>query len=230
MSNGKLIPARIGYFEIGGLGGVQDAIIKKQLSIESLLEFLCTPDIGSDAENILRRFQTISQNSPQLAIVPHEPSVLERFYWPLRNAKASFVLGNYLSTIALCGFVAEMVAIFLLEDAEQNESQGHSIDLKVQHLSKDQIGSMRQVERVKLLFKNRVISEEMKDAYTRVRKIRRQSLHYFSDAHKDLSRDAVEAFSNAANIVQMATVQTVQDGGLILAPALIRLLSREGIL
>jgi hypothetical protein len=43
---------------------------------------------------------------------------LDRLVWPLRHAKASYMVGNYLAVIALTGMVAEMVALLQWEVAE----------------------------------------------------------------------------------------------------------------
>jgi hypothetical protein len=59
-------------------------------------------------------------------IVSAEPTILGKLVWPLRHAKGSYALGNYLAPIALCGMVGEMVAI-LLWDIAKVTLQGHPI-------------------------------------------------------------------------------------------------------
>lgn len=59
--------------------------------------------------------EEITQNPPGVLIAPDDKGLLGKVVWPLRQAKALYVLGNYIGTIALCGMVAEMTTILLFE-------------------------------------------------------------------------------------------------------------------
>jgi hypothetical protein len=54
-------------------------------------------------------FHQISPEPVRLVAVPAEQRILDKLAWPLRHAKASYMVGNYLAVIALYG-MAEMVA------------------------------------------------------------------------------------------------------------------------
>ena len=81
---------------------------------EEILNYMC-PTTSSSIDNLIVRYKEISIENPRLSIVPAEDRILEKLIWPLRHAKASFVIGNYLGTISLCGMVAEMVAILYFD-------------------------------------------------------------------------------------------------------------------
>ena len=82
-----------------------------------VVKYLCTPGTDVTVDALVGRYNEVSKE-PTLSVVPAEANILEKLIWPLRNAKASYMVGNYLGTIALCGMVAEMVAILLFEIAE----------------------------------------------------------------------------------------------------------------
>ena len=82
------------------------------------LEFLCAPGVPSDPESLATRYREIAPERVRLFVAPAEPRILEKLVWPLRHAKAAYMVGNYLATIALGGMVAEMVTMLLFDTAE----------------------------------------------------------------------------------------------------------------
>jgi hypothetical protein len=87
----------------------------KSPTAEDLFKFMCTPGVPSDAGSLTARYKEISQERARLFVAPDDQRILEKLVWPLRHAKASYVVGNFLSTIALCRAVTEMMAFFLFE-------------------------------------------------------------------------------------------------------------------
>ena len=83
------------------------------------MRFLCPANEPLNLDTILARYKEISTEPVRLFLAPAEQRILDKLVWPLRHAKASYMVGNYLSVIALCGMVAEMVAILLWEIADQ---------------------------------------------------------------------------------------------------------------
>lgn len=78
---------------------------------ETILSFLCPPGTPADSASLVARYKRISTEPVRLFAAPVEPRILETLVWPLRHAKASYVIGNNLSVVALCGMVSEMVAL-----------------------------------------------------------------------------------------------------------------------
>lgn len=85
---------------------------------EAVLGFICPPETSSDVAALVRRYKEIASEPVALAVVPAEQRILDKLVWPLRHAKASYMVGNYLAVIALAGMVAEMVALLRWEVAE----------------------------------------------------------------------------------------------------------------
>src|SRR5438128_2592602 len=90
-------------------------------SPESVLSFLCPDRATADVASLVKRYREISPEPVSLVAVPAEQRILDKLAWPLRHAKASYMVGNYLAVIALCGMVAEMVALLIWETAEKTD-------------------------------------------------------------------------------------------------------------
>src|SRR6266850_8189139 len=86
------------------------SITKAQPTPESVLRFLCAPQAASDLQTLIARYREISTEDVRLSIVPNEERITDKLVAPLRHAKASYMVGNFLATLALCGMVAEMLA------------------------------------------------------------------------------------------------------------------------
>ena len=77
-------------------------------SLESIVAFLCPPVTPSDSATLVARYKEINSEPVRLFAAPAEDRILDKLIWPLRHAKGSYMVGNYLAVIALCGMVGEM--------------------------------------------------------------------------------------------------------------------------
>ena len=136
---------------------------------ESVLDFLCTPGVDSRVAALVRRCREISAEPEPLFAAPADERILEKLVWPLLHAKGSYMLGNYLGTISLCGMVAEMLAILIFEVAQPNLN-GQGI---TERLQRDLFGGsfekLGQQRRVTILHACDVINDELKDSFDRIR-------------------------------------------------------------
>ena len=73
----------------------------RSISAEGILSFLCPPGTLNDAQSLVERYKKISAG-PTLHVAPAEPRILEKLVWPLRHAKASYVVGNNLARTIQC--------------------------------------------------------------------------------------------------------------------------------
>ena len=80
---------------------------------EQMLDYLFAPELDRGCDAFVTRYREIAAVSAPLFVAPAEENILQKLVWPLRHAKGSYALGNYLGCIALCGMVGEMVAILL---------------------------------------------------------------------------------------------------------------------
>ena len=200
--------------------------IKKSLTPDAIFKFMCTPGVPSDIESLSNRYKEISQEKPRLFIAPHDQRILEKLIWPLRHAKASYIVGNFLSTISLCGMVAEMIAIFifeisLLDDLVIKSKKGDVV-------SSEYFEKLTQDQRVKILFKNKVIDNILKTEFDFIRQTRRKYLHLWSHDHDLLPHDALTIFHTMVSIVVKAFGLDISHGELVLKPNVLKYLNKSG--
>ena len=140
------------------------------------------------------------------------------------------MLGNNLAVIALCGLVAEMVALLMwkLAEAQLNGHKMRESDEKALFgRSFEQLGQERRVE---ILNRYGIISSEHTHHFGKIRASRRQYLHFWSHGHVDIEKDAVACFNAAAHLVIDTIGQDIKEGKILLNPKLLQYLKREGML
>jgi hypothetical protein len=201
---------------------------KGEPSLEAVLDFICIPGIGSDLRSLIKRYREISVEKTRLFAAPHEQRILDKLVWPLRNAKAAYMCGNYLGTIALCGMVAEMVAMLLFEITQfrlNNRPMSEKDQVSVFGRKFEKLGQER---RVQILAAYAIIDKNLEDAFEGIRTIRNRYLHLWSQDHERLPLDAIKSFEAAVLLVVSAIGQNIKDGKLIMNPALVSYLERKG--
>jgi hypothetical protein len=202
-------------------GGTPDA--------ERLLDYLYAPEVDRSREAFVARYKEIAAVPDPLFVVPAEPTILEKLVWPLRHAKGSYALGDYLGSIALCGMVGEMVAI-LLWDISKVALQGHTMSEPEQ---RSMLGSsyekLGQERRVDVLHTLRLVDATTKASFDSLRTIRRKYLHFFSQTHAQVAPDARRAYQDALAVVAVVLGQSFQAGAVVLRPELMAYLTEKGI-
>lgn len=196
---------------------------------ETILSFLCPPGTPADSASLIARYKRISTESVRLFAAPAEPRILEKLVWPLRHAKASYVVGNNLAVVALCGMVSEMVAVLLWQLAEASlngRPMTAEDEAAVFGSSFEKLGQER---RVRVLASYGIVSAEVVKMFDTVRLIRRKYLHLWSQDHDRLPDDAVACFHAGIGLVVAAIGQDIKDGAIVLNPKLVKYLERQGM-
>jgi len=162
----------------------------------------------------------------QIFAVPSEPKIVSKLLEPLHGAKAAYVLGNFLSCIALCGMVAEMVAILMYEVREFTIN-GNALDQKTQKgvfsMSFEKLGQDRKIEVLGALL---MINEQERQAFTTVKTIRKNYLHYLSQPHDRIREDARNAFGETAKLIVWLMGLSVAPGTMVLDQRFINYLKK----
>jgi hypothetical protein len=199
-------------------------------SEEQILKFLCEPDTPRAVGDFVGRYRQISQDAPKLFAAPAEARLLERLVWPLRHAKGSFMLGNYLGTISLCGMVGEMAAIlvFDLSRAQLNE---RPMDVPAQKaLFGSSFERLGQERRIEVLQAYGMTDEATAAHLTTIRTKRRRYLHLWSEDHARLEADAVACFRAAVSVVISALgIRVGEHGHLVLKQGILEYLEQHGV-
>jgi hypothetical protein len=229
MTDEKTIEVFINPLQLLDIDEPWASIIDHKPTLESIVEFICTPSIGSDLESLVSRYKEISKEKPRLFAAPAEQRLLDKLIWPLRHAKAGYMAGNYVGTIALCGMVAEMVAMLLFEIASfslNNKPMTERDQISVFGRKFEKLGQER---RVQILHAYGVINNDLKEAFDLIRITRNKYLHLWSQDHELLPADAIATFNAAISIAVAAIGQNIKDGKLILNPSLVKYLAQKGI-
>lgn len=203
--------------------------LKNELTLESILKYMCTPGLKTGAEDFFARYKEISQEKTRLFAAPAEKRILEKLVWPLRHAKACYMAGNYLGTIALCGMVAEMVAILLYEISEFKINNRKMEPSDENALFGSPFEKLSQDRRVRILRAYNIIDDVIKDNFDSIRTIRKKYLHLWLHDYESLPKDAVRVFDAAIDLVVKAIGQDIREGKIYLNPAMVKYLERKGI-
>jgi hypothetical protein len=201
------------------------------LDLPAAVRFLCRSDIEPSLQTLLERYRAIS-NSNEFPIAPAEKHILEKLIWPLKQAKGSFMLGNSLGTIALCGMVAEMVAILIYEMSSIAFNKRLMDKKDQENLFGRTFERLGQERRVDVLVFHGSVDDEMKQWFETVRAKRNQYLHIYSNDHANIDRDAIEVFNAAVRLVGKAIGPGVVPGSGVATfnPVLIAYLKHLGFL
>ena len=198
-------------------------------SAEAVLHDVCPPEVDASLDAMVKRCAEVAQARNPLGVVPSERNILTKLVWPLRNARACYVLGNYLGTIALCGMVAEMVAIAIFDVAEPIVD-GHPLDRKRQveqfGCRFERLGQKRRVEELKKLG---IIAAPLVAAFETVQKVRRSYLHFWSHDHGAAGRDAASVYESTVAVVVAFMGIHFDNGRAVLTPAMVKYLKKRGL-
>ncbi|KAA3613861.1 MAG: hypothetical protein DWQ05_16430 [Calditrichaeota bacterium] len=196
---------------------------------EAVVNFICKPGISSSLDELVNRYKEISTERPRINIAPAEDRILEKLIWPLHYAKSSYMLGHPLGTISLCGMVAEMVSILLFEISKFIINDHEMTSEEQKQIFGSTFEKLGQDRRVQILKAYDIVDENIKQSFDLIRTTRRKYLHLWSHDLDQISVDARNVFTEAVKLVIRAIGQDFKDGKLVLNPALLKYLERNGV-
>jgi hypothetical protein len=205
------------------------SVDKQQPNLDAVVGFLCPPGTAADVESLIARYKEISTEPVRLFAAPADPRILEKLVWPLRHAKGSYMVGNYLAVIALCGMVAEMLAVLAWELGEATLRGNAMSAADERALFGSAFERLGQERRVQVLGAYGMIDATARGRFDTVREIRRKYLHVWSQDHDDLPNDAKACFHAAVALVTTTIGQDIKEGKIVLNPQLIKYLERRGV-
>lgn len=199
MSKDNIFVGLVGPLAFSGfrtLPGQKD----KKITTEDVLKNLCAETVIPEIENFKKSYDHITENINKLFIVPTEFRILHKLIYPLKSAIRSYVTGNYLSTIALCGMVAEMAIIFQYETLKIKINGRDSEDV-VKKMHGRKFEKLGQEQRVKILSALGFLDDELIEKFNIIRECRREYLHFLSKDLENVAPDAKKAFDAILDIV-----------------------------
>ena len=187
---------------------------------QSLLKFLCTPGIEADASSLTQRYRKISARD-ELFLVPAEDRILEKLVWPLLHAKSSYMVGNFLGTVSLCGMVAEMMAILKYTISDDN----------IKTISDQEYQKCWQKHRIIILKQLNLIDANIKTSFDIIRDKRNKHLHSLFINVQSLIKDALLCYKNVSKLaVFLLAPEDFQNGTALFSPELLKYLRKKGVI
>lgn len=180
-------------------------------SFEDFIRYLCKPGISPEISELINRYNQINLTSKNILTTPNEPHILEKLIFPLKDAKGCFMIGNYLGTIALCGMVAEMVAIIYFETADISINEKPMDEATQKSIFGSTFEKLGQDKRGKVLKVLDIIDDEILNHFDTVREMRRRYLHFYSQNHNTLANDAITAYDASVKLVSNLIGATIVD-------------------
>jgi hypothetical protein len=200
-----------------------------QPTAETVLEYLCPPGTSSEVGALVGRYKEIATEPVALAVVPAEQRILDKLVWPLRHAKASYMVGNYLAVIALAGMVAEMVALLRWEVAEVSLNGRAMTPEDERSLFGSGFERLGQERRLQVLAAYGLIDAATKGRFDTIKETRRGYLHLWSQDHESLPKDAIKSYHAAVALVATTIGQDFRDGKIVINQAFVKYLERQGV-
>ena len=185
-----------------------------RLDLSAFLRNLLHHSRGDLAKQIIERRQGIDRFDEMMLIVPADALILQKVVWPLRSAKQSYVLAEYLACIALAGTVGEMVATLVFEMAHLNP-KGQPLDRAAQkRLFGRPFEELGQYRRADVLEALGLWTTDQVSKATELRKIRNEYLHRLSSDQTRVEGKALTAYRLALELAASTVNLPVGDGGI----------------
>lgn len=206
-----------------------DGLVVGEMSYNTFMAFLCRPGTGSQVADLVQRYSEISVEKNRLPIAPGETALLDRLIWPLRDAKASYVMGNYLGAIALCGMVAEMAAVLAFDLYNEMEDPPRYSIRQQSELFGRPFERLGQDRRVSVLASLGRIDVDAQNAFESVRIRRNRYLHHWSQEHVDVRADAIACFDASIDVVVAVLGMRIIGGKLSFREEVFLYLNKHGV-
>jgi len=197
--------------------------------VESVLDFLGPPDDKVTVRKAVDRYREISKEKIRLFAAPAEGRILRKLIWPLRHAKASYMMGNWLGTIATCDMVAEIVAVTMYD---LWFTKRHELGLKTSGKEAPTIPEFErfpQTERISSLREWDIIDDGVEMCFDLILNKRTRYRQLWIHDGASMPADAVEAYHAAVVVVVHAIGQDTDEGRVVLPEDLVGYLARSGM-
>ena len=175
------------------------------------------------------RFKRLCHEEASLTIVPTGAMLFENIFAPLRLAKKSYILGDYFSTIALCGMVGEMLALFIfklkttpptgkaMSEDDQKSNWGCTFE---------RLGQEKRVDELQRL---KFISEEIARKLDYLRSTRRPYFHVWEKALSKIDSDSHGMYLKAVDLVKEVFDIRIEPPSLKISDEVLRFLQQSGV-
>jgi hypothetical protein len=192
-------------------------------SAQSALEYLSDRRM----EEIKANYGKLVNTANRLGIVPAEARLLMKMIFPLKNAIGSYMLGNYVECIGICGYVAEMAALFVFEFSNVDFDNNPITNPEQEKAHSERIEKIQQGQRTDKLLTLKLIDDDTKIRFDCVAKKRNKYLHRLSANEKDIDIITKQVFESTLQILVSITGFKVGNGKAIFHQKVLDYLAKQ---
>jgi len=148
-----------------------------------------------------------------------------------RCVVASYSIGNYLGTIAICGMLSEM-SILLLYDIILTAYKNNPSRFPEKPIQYEEFEKYIQASREEYI-KKFIGKKEIVEHSKAIRQIRRKYLHFFKIDYSDIESDAISAFEYIINMLTIVTglgISSSTPGAIALDPDFLFYIKQKGFI
>jgi hypothetical protein len=193
----------------------------------TLLHDISWDDNARTVSAVKKRYKELLEIDSAFRVAPAEKRILTKIISPLRQAKANYVLSNYLSTITLCGMAGEMIAMLLYDmfiELKRNLSPSDHARLR----KFKTFQRMGQDRRVAHLSEFDCVGAGVEEPFAALCRIRRDYLHFYLHGFENLKRDAKECYRNAFLLLNSALPHRLHKNRIEFSPHVLEYLKKKG--
>lgn len=200
---------------------------KKDDDYISLLDFFKIPPQHLE-EDVLKRYVETSNNSTDLPILPLNEQISDRLFNPLKSAKKCYCFGEYMASIHLSAYFAEMLALLVWKVTPTTlKNLPISLDDEKMLFGKN-FEELGQERRLKILAAFGAIKKEQYNKLNEIRTIRNQYYHFWEARPVDKTKpDALKFFKFNINLVKDIVNIRVNKGKLTMDKKIAIFLSKD---
>lgn len=204
----KSNPFKWEKFELGGLPDGENPTDR------DFIECICR-NAPSKIDKVVERYRKISGSNQNLETAFNEPFIREKLIEPIIEAKSNFILGNWLSTISVCGTVCESLTLLIwrMSRVQVNvEIDGKNFP-EFSKIFEIDVEEMTQHNRLKHLKSLLLITDSEFEKLDRIRDIRNNYVHYFKKIESETRRkNAEEVIKETISAVASVIDIDIVDG------------------
>ena len=186
-----------------------------------ILKFLSTLESPSIDEIVGRYRELAGEEMKQLQILPAERRILHKIVLPLRAAMGSYMVGNYLGTIAICGAVCEMITILWYDLAKVRSKDAVMDETTQKRIYGDKFEKLYQTRRISVMRGVGLIDEDTERLLRIPLSIRSKHLHHFSEPHENAKDDARAVWQATRDLMAKVFKARFKNGKVVLDKTLL---------
>ncbi len=190
---------------------------KNNIDYNIIFGAFCWPGIEYNIDAIYKRYKELDKNEEKIKVAVAEKELLDKFIWPLRQAKVAYMLGNFLSTIALCGFIAELIIQFIYKVSTIRINKSQITLANEKALFGDTFERLHSQDRcIRILHILNIIDDTFNEKCLNIKDIRNKHIHTYYEQHDKINNYAKRAYLDTAYITSKIMGQDIKNNLLIL--------------